>query len=91
MLLTDCKKGIEAGHTAKLVQPARFFNITIRIVKRGGFIWQRATIDNPGQKYYARANTAGYPDWDSLLEGIQGDQTTTDDWTLCDEPIEPYN
>lgn len=88
MLLAECREEVEAGRTAKLVQPARYFDITIRIVKQSGFIWQRATIDYPKLKYYARANSAGYPNWESMMQDIRGEQTETDQWIICDDPIE---
>lgn len=81
---------IEAGQTARLVTPPMReggLTITVRIKKLEQYYWQRATISHP-RVLSGKANTAGYATWEQLLDGIDGLQTISIDWGLCDDELE---
>lgn len=84
------REQIEGGQTAKLITPpAREggLTITVRVKKLDQYYWQRATITHP-RVMSGKPNTAGYATWEQLLDGIDGLQTISIDWELCDDSLE---
>lgn len=92
MFLRDCKEAIDAGRTAKLIilpeNPATTIEITIRIKKKDAYYWQHTLTSAPGMEPI-RPNTAAFPNWEVMLRKIEGTQTETSAWILCDDELEP--
>jgi hypothetical protein len=90
MLLADCKHAVETGKTAKLIVPQTYAHgaeVIIRVKKIGIHFCQEVEVLSDG-KSLSKRSAVGNSEWATLYHNIGGMQQRSQEWVVCDDPVE---